>query len=97
MKLFLVATQDEYEELAKKLINEEYTQHNFRLPNRKSPLWVIATNPNMTPAKVADSLNMSDSCDESERIKGAVFQLNEYFGYDSMALWQQLEVWSNEG
>ena len=96
MKLFLVSAQDDHEELTKELIDNCFPDHNVRLNSRKSPLWIIATTSDKTPANVAESLNMTNAKDRENRVSGVVVQLHDYYGYDSMALWQQLETWANE-
>lgn len=95
MKLFLVSVQDDYESRAQSLIETHYPDHNFRLEKRQSPQWVIATPNERTPAHISDSLNMKTSAG-TERVVGMVVQITNYFGHDSMALWQQLEAWLDE-
>ena len=96
MKLFLISAQDEFEAKAEILIRENYGDRNLRLHSRQSPLWVVAAPSENTPASVAESMNMTDTKNSEERVSGMVVQLRDYFGYDSMAIWQQFETWSNE-
>ena len=95
MKLFLVSAQDDSAELAEKKIKRHFHNHNIRLENRESPLWVIATANDQTPASVVEALDMTGSEGDS-KIGGIVVQIYDYYGYDSMKLWQQMELWSNE-
>ena len=95
MKLFLVSAQDDSAELAEKRIKRHFHNHNIRLENRTSPLWVIATANDQTPASVVEALDMTGSEGENE-IGGIVVQIYDYYGYDSKKIWQQMELWSNE-
>ena len=95
MKLFLVSIQDDYENLARSLIETHYSDHNFKLEGRQSPQWIIATPNERTPAHISESLNMKSSAG-TEKVNGMVVQISNYFGHDSMALWQQLEAWLDE-
>ena len=92
MKLFLVSAQDDFEDLVENLIKKNYSGYHMRLNNRKSPLWVIAASNENTPASVAESLNMPSKVGQGN-VSGMVVQISSYYGYDSMALWQQLDLW----
>lgn len=95
MKLFLVSPQDEYAEQVQKLIDKHFPNHHIPLDNRKSDSWIIAAPTNITPASVADSLNMAGKAGDGINA-GLVVQIHDYFGYDSGALWQQINVWAND-
>ncbi len=95
MKLFLVSPQDEYGERVKGLLDEHFGNRHIALGNRGSPLWIVAATIDKTPAGIAEMLNMAGEDGEAANL-GVVVQIHDYSGYDTGALWQQMDVWSNE-
>ena len=94
MKLFLVLPQDEYGERVKELIKEHFGNRHIALDDRQSQSWVVAAPNDKTPANVAESLCISGK-ESTTPNPGVVVQIHEYYGYDSSALWQQMDVWAN--
>ena len=95
MKLFLISPQSDAGERVKALVGEKFPGHHIELDNRDSVSWVVAAPTNNTPASVAEQLKMTGKAGK-ESNAGLVIQIHDYFGYDSGALWQQMDVWANE-
>ena len=94
MKLFLVSPQDDYSERVKFLINKHFNDYHIVLDGRESSIWVVAAENDKTPARISEALNMiSAGKNEDEVNHGVVISIGDYYGFDSKALWQQLEVW----
>ncbi len=95
MKLFLVSPQDAYKERVEGLLDEHFNNRHIALGNRESPLWIVTAPIDKTPAGIAEALNMAGKVGENANL-GVVVQIHDYSGYDTGALWQQMDVWSNE-
>jgi len=96
MNTFLISVQDDYKEDAAMLVKKHFGEHNMRLKDRTSPLWVIATEDDKTSAKISEMMNMTGDVETDKRVHGMVVRLYEYYGHDYLELWQQLEMWSRK-
>lgn len=95
MKLFLVSPQDECGNRVEELLNKHFSEYHIALDDRESPLWIVAAPHDKTPAIIAETLGITGKSKEAAN-PGVVIQIYDYSGYDSGALWQQMDVWSNE-
>ena len=77
------------------MIDKNFGKYHITLDNRQSQSWVIAAPSDKTPANIAELLGIT-SKDGVTPNPGVVVQIHDYYGYDSGALWQQMDVWANE-
>lgn len=94
MKLFLVCPQDTYVERIEAKIKESFDTYYMELPNRNSPLWILAASPTTTTVDVSRMLGMLEE-DLSLQNRGIVVEIKNYYGRDFAEVWQKLEAWAN--
>lgn len=93
MKLFLVSPQQRSVEAIRNKIEEHFSPNYLELEKRPFPTWIIATEPYQTTAEIAQLLGMREE-DHSKCNAGLVIEMGNYRGFDSVDMWEKLDVWT---
>ena len=96
MKLFLVSPKLGYVEQIEAKIKENFGENYMPLPKRPFPTWILAAKKFTTCIEVARSLGMIPLEEDNPppTLNGVVVEIESYYGYDDLELWQKLEAWS---
>ena len=79
MNCFVVISEDNIE------VKEKFPEHSYEITKNA---WVVAASEDKTASDISDILNI-----KTGQCSGAVFELSDYYGLYSKALWQKLGRW----